>query len=406
MSETIRREGNRIALPGFASAHSHAFQRAMRGRTQRSAKAGSFWSWRELMYDLVARLDPESLYAISRFAFAELAMSGVTAVGEFHYLHHAPRGSPYADRIVLADAVIRAARDVGLRICLLRVVYERDGFGRPAQGAQARFVDGDVELGIRDLEEIERRFATDRCVRVGLAPHSVRAVSADTIAQVARYANGRGLPLHMHVSEQERDVEECVAEHDARPVEVLAKHGALSERFVAVHAIHINEHEARELGTQKAFVCVCRTTEGDLGDGSPPVSILVQAGVRFCTGVDSHALTDPFEEARAIELDERTRTGKRPAAMDADMLLQAGSEHGYVALGFGETPSSDRVIVDLTDPALVGAPSLSDAVIFGASPRAVRDVIVNGNTIVQEGRHVRYDEIRIAYEKTLEAFGR
>lgn len=398
-----RRDGDELVLPGIASAHSHAFQRALRGRTQRragggaaSGATGSFWSWRALMYELASRVTPEDVFDLSRFAFVELARSGVTAVGEFHYLHHAPGGAPYADRLELSDAVIRAARAAGLRITLLRVIYERAGTGRAPEGAQRRFSDARVEDALGDVEALEARWREDPHVRVGLAPHSVRAVSRASLREASRFAQARDLPLHAHVSEQRREVRECLAEHGLRPVELLAEDGVLGPRFVAVHATHLRPHEAGLLGAASAFACICRTTERDLGDGLPDVAALRAAGARLCVGADSHASSDPFEEARAIELDERTRAEARHVATDATALWHALAGDGYASIGWEGAERDDEVRLDLHDPALLGVPDGDDA-LWSATPRAVRTVRVAGQTIVDRGEHVREPDARAAY---------
>lgn len=390
-----------IVLPGLATAHSHAFQRALRGRTHRGG--GTFWSWRGLMYQLAGTLGPEDLYAISHYAFVELASAGVTAVGEFHYVHHQPDGTPYDDRNELSHAVVRAALDAGLRIALLRVLYHRPGLGRTVEGPQHRFFDRDVERALTDVEALARTYASEPRVRVGVAPHSVRAVPAAWIAEAARFARARAMPLHMHVSEQRREVQECLAEHGLRPVELLDSLGALDARFVAVHATHLDPGEVRALAAAPSFVCVCRTTERDLGDGLPPLSPLLEAGARLCFGTDSHASSDPFEEARAAELDERSRTERRGVAADGTQLLAAASAEGYAAIGMEGLHAEDRVVLDAASPALVGAhPStLDDTVIFAGGPAAVREVCVAGQRIVADGRHVRFDAARQGYEAAL-----
>lgn len=400
------RDGDRILLPGLASAHSHAFQRALRGRTQRrSGDQGSFWSWRGLMYQLAERLDPASMYALSRFAYAELALAGVTAVGEFHYVHHQADGTPYDDRTALADAAIRAARDVGLRVCLLRVLYHRAGAGQPAEGAQRRFSDARVEDGLADAATLAARHAGDPGVTVGVAPHSVRAVPRPWIREAARFAAERGMPIHMHVAEQRRELAECVAEHGAPPVRMLADDGVLGERFVAVHATHLEADEIAALGASRSTVCVCRTTERDLGDGLCDAAALVAAGARLCTGVDSHAISDPFEEARAIELDDRSRAEARHVAAEAPRLLKAASSAGYAAIGMAGAAGDDAVLLDAADPALVGADDalLDDAVVFAGSPRSVREVRVAGRAIVTGGALPGFGAIRSDYEKALAA---
>ncbi|MFO0685542.1 MAG: formimidoylglutamate deiminase [Sandaracinus sp.] len=399
-----RLEGDRIVLPGLATVHSHAFQRAMRGHAQRAPLPGSFWSWREAMYRLADAIDPETLYDVSHFAFVELALAGVTCVGEFHYVHHQKDGTPYADRTALSDVVIRAALDAGLRITLLRVVYERAGFGRELESAQRRFSDASLELALADVETLQSRWAEEPRVRVGLAPHSLRAVTRASFAACVRFADERGLPLHAHVSEVLREVRECLAEHGRRPVEVLADLGALGPRFTAVHATHLSAAEVRTFGRSGSSACLCRTTERDLGDGFPDVSGLVRAGARIVTGTDSHASSCPFEEARAIELDERPRTNSRTVALDAERLLTAIAGDAYAALGWARI-DGDSVRLDANDPALVGASEArpTDAVIFGAGPRAVREVVVAGRRIVEDGRHPAYEKARTAFAKATRA---
>ncbi|UJR79287.1 formimidoylglutamate deiminase [Sandaracinus amylolyticus] len=402
----VRLEGDHLVLPGLASAHSHAFQRALRARTQRrAATTGSFWSWRGLMYELAARVTPDDVFDLSRFAFVELARAGVTAVGEFHYLHHDTSGAPYADRLALSHAVIRAAREAGVRITLLRVVYQRAGTNRPPEGAQHRFCDPRLDDALADVDALAAHYANDPLVRIGIAPHSVRAVPRETLRECASFARARSMPVHAHVAEQRREIRECLAEHGRRPVELLADEGVLDARFVAVHATHLRPHDARLLGDARAFACVCRTTERDLGDGLADVAAMRAAGVRLCTGADSHAISDPFEEARAVELDDRTRAEARHVAADADDLLAALAGEGYASIGWDDAEREDEVRLDASDPALVGTGTSSDAVIWGASPRCVREVRVAGRTIVADGQHVAEAEARAGYVRALARLG-
>ncbi len=399
-----KRRGSHIEIPGLASAHSHAFQRALRSQCQRqSASAGSFWSWRGYMYALAGQLDPETMYQVARFAYAELAMAGVTAVGEFHYLHHQAGGQPYDTRTALADALIEAAQDVGIRICLLRVIYERAGFQQALQAGQERFCDSSLDLALLDLESLRTRYQDREGVQIGLALHSVRAVRRESIRQASQVANAAGMPVHMHLSEQARELEECVAEHGMTPVALMAHDGHLNERFVAVHATHIDDAEALALGHARAFVCVCRTTERDLGDGHCDASRLLRSGARLCTGVDSYAISDPFEEARAIELDQRTRDQKRTVVAEASTLLEAASAEGYAAIGMAGQQDHDRVLLRADDAALIGASEdrLDDAVVFAASPRAVDRVEVAGQLIVSDGVHREYQQICQGFEAAL-----
>ena len=302
-----------LRLPALATAHSHAFQRALRGQGQRpiAPDADDFWTWRGAMYELASSLTPESIHAISLVAFRELARAGVRTVGEFHYVHHQADGTPYDDRTILADAVVLAAKQAKLRIALLRVAYHRAGPGREPEAGQRRFCDPRIDDVLRDVDTLRARYAGDPDVVVGVAPHSVRAVPPSWLAPLSEYARGHGMPLHMHVAEQAREVDECLAETGRRPVELLADLGVLSERFVAVHATNVAPHEARLLGQARAFACLCPTTERDLGDGLPDVGSLARAGARLCTGVDSHVLVDPIEDLRALETHERLRTRSR-----------------------------------------------------------------------------------------------
>lgn len=400
----LTKDAHNIRMPGMATAHSHAFQRALRGRTQRrQAQPGSFWSWRGLMYALAEQLTPEDVFAVSRFAFVELLMSGVTAVGEFHYVHHQPDGTPYADRTTMADAVIEAARQAGIRITLIRAAYFRGGYQQELEPAQRRFADPEVESVLKDVETLRQRYAEDARVRVGVAAHSIRAVPRQAVRELSDYARRQALPFHMHVSEQPREVEECQAEYGLRPVELLAEDGVLDERFVAVHATHLDAGEIQALGHSGATVCLCRTTERDLGDGLPHTAELIQAGARLCVGVDSHASGDAFEEIRAVELDERSRTLARTVAAEAPDLLTMATQNGCEAIGFGDAWKRDHVLLNAHDPsvAAIATEQLADAVVFAATPRAVQEVVVDGRSVVEAGWHADYETSRRAYETTL-----
>jgi formiminoglutamate deiminase len=366
-----------LRLPALTTVHSHAFQRAMRGLAQRpSAGPDDFWSWRGQMYALASSLTPESIHASSLVAFQELARAGVRTVGEFHYVHHQPDGTPYDDRTLLADSVIEAARRAGLRIALLRTAYHRAGPGRVAEAGQRRFCDPHVDDVLRDVDTLRARWSGDPCVVIGVAAHSVRAVPPSWLAPLRDYAAARGMVLHMHVSEQAREVGECLAETGRRPVELLAEHGVLSGRFVAVHATNLLAHEARLLGDARAFASVCPTTERDLGDGLPDVSALRDAGARLCTGVDSHALVDPIEDLRALETHERlrsrTRVTFRPAhGTPAEQLWREGSSEGAAACGFAD--AGGQIVIRRDHPllALVADEFLLDAIVFGGNPSLV-----------------------------------
>jgi formimidoylglutamate deiminase len=362
-----------LELPALATAHSHAFQRALRGDAQRPGPEGSddFWSWRTAMYRLADSLTPASIEAVSRVAYRELYAAGVRTVGEFHYVHHQPGGQPYADRTLLADTVIRAAREAGLRIALLRVVYARAGAGRPPEGAQRRFSDPDLDDALADVDALRARWAGDPAVRIGVAPHSVRAVPPEWLRPIAEHAARHGMPLHMHVAEQPAEISACVAETGRTPVELLAEHGALGPRFVAVHATHLAPHEPRLLGEAGAFVCLCPTTERDLGDGLPDVSALRAAGARLSVGIDSHVITSPLEDLRGIDVGERLRTGRRvtlrpPDRTPAEELWRIGSTESAAACGFEDAGGSIALDRDAPELALVQEDHLLDAVVYSA----------------------------------------
>ncbi len=386
--------GNRWVMPGMATAHSHAFQRVLRGRTQRRAtEAGSFWSWRGLMYKLVEQLDPDDMYHIARFAYTELAMSGVTAVGEFHYVHHDRTGRPYAQRTELAEAVIRAALDTGIRICLIRTAYMRGGHHRTLETAQRRFFDPSTDVIFQDVDRLKKQFGEHPMVSMAMAAHSIRAVPVTAIQELAADAALNGMPFHIHVCEQRREMDECTEEYGATPISLLADRGILSPGFVGVHATHLTEFEIKALGETHSMVCICRTTERDLGDGLPPISDLIQAGARLCVGVDSHACENAFEEVRAVELDERSRLESRHAVAEAPVLLDAATRVGYAACGLEACHHEDRVTLKVDDPSMAGITETSgaDAIVFNATPRAVDEVIVNGRSIVRDGVHEQYE---------------
>jgi formimidoylglutamate deiminase len=381
-----------LRLPALTSAHSHAFQRAMRGRAQRPSRRSAgepagepngrddFWSWRREMYALASSVTPESIHEASLVAFRELARAGVRTVGEFHYLHYQPDGTPYGDRTILADVVIEAARQEGLRIALLRVAYQKAGEGRTSTGsAQRRFSDRSVDDVLRDVDALRAKWKSDRHVVIGVAPHSVRAVPGEWLAPLAEHAARTAIPIHMHVAEQEREVEQCLAQSGRRPVELLADRGVLCDRFVAVHATHLARHEARLLGEARAFACICATTERDLGDGLPDVGALRSAGVRLCTGVDSYVVVEPIEDLRALETHERLRTKTRVTfrpvrGTPAEQLWREGSLEGARACGF--TDAGGRLVVRRDHPALalVDDEYLLDAIVFGAGASVVERV--------------------------------
>jgi formimidoylglutamate deiminase len=396
----VERLPGKLLLPGLVNAHSHAFQRLLRGRTQAPSPGrpqDDFWTWRETMYRAAESLDPEGLAVASRQCFLEMARAGITAVGEFHYLHHAPDGRPYADPLELALRVIAAAREVGLRIHLLRVGYARPGFDAPPEPRQRRFYDSDPDRFLAAVTALAQRVRGDPLVSVGAAPHSVRAVPRSWLEAVA---HARPATVHMHVAEQPREVEACLAEHGRRPVEFLHELGLLDARFTAVHAVHLASHEIPLLG--RSSICACPLTERDLGDGILPADGLAAAGASLCIGTDGQSEIDPLGELRALEGDLRLQRGRRlvlpptgegPDAL-ARTLLDIGTQGGARSLGLdvgrlARGRPADLCAVDLGHPALLGAPDdgLLATVLFSAPASAVTDTWVQGQRVVQEGRH-------------------
>lgn len=391
-----------LTTPGLANAHSHAFQRALRGRTQ--SGGGSFWTWRERMYAAAARLDPERYLALARATYAEMAMAGITLVGEFHYLHHDPAGAPYADPNEMGKTLIQAAREAGIRITLLDACYLHGGIGEAPNEVQSRFSDGDADAWARRVDGLSE----GPRARIGAAVHSVRAVDPDSAAAVASWAAGRARPLHAHVSEQQVENEACLAAYGRSPTGLLADAGALGECFTAVHATHVADPDLTLLGDSGAFCCLCPTTERDLADGIGPARRLVDAGAVLCLGTDSHAMVDMFEEARAVELDERLATGERGRHSAAE-LLRGATANGYRALGWegGRIDGgahADLVTVGLDSVRLAGTPTGAEleSVIFAGGAADVRSVMVGGELIVRDGAHLGLDVPR-ALEAAIEA---
>jgi formiminoglutamate deiminase len=381
---SFTQDGRFLVLPALTTVHSHAFQRAMRGwaqrpRAAREVERDDFWSWRGAMYQAASSLTPESIERVSRVAFRELRRAGVRTVGEFHYVHHQPNGTPYDDRTVMSHAVVRAAKAEGLRITLLRTAYHRAGPGRPAEAGQLRFCDPSVDDVLRDVDALRAYYNNDPDVRVGIAPHSVRAVPSAWIAELRAYAHRYDMPFHMHVSEQPREVEECVAETGRTPVALLDELGVLGERFVGVHGTHLLPSEAELLGRARSFLCVCATTEADLGDGLPDLGAARAAGARLCTGIDSHVVTDAVSDLRALETLARLRTGTRVTfdggrATPAEALWRAGSIDGALACGFSDAGGTLRIARDHEGLQLVDEDRLLDAVVFSGSSAWVSSV--------------------------------
>jgi formiminoglutamate deiminase len=395
-----------VTIPGLANGHSHAFHRALRGRTHRAG--GDFWSWRELMYQVAAALDPDRYLALAAATYAEMALAGITAVGEFHYLHHDPAGRPYADPNRMGEALVEAAGRAGIRITLIDTCYLRAGLdGRPLAGAQVRFGDGDADAWAERAGSLRERPG----VRVGAGIHSVRAVDPAAMATVAAWAADRRAPLHLHLSEQRAENQACLAATGRTPAALAEATGVLGPRTTAVHATHLTGEDITRLGATGTTACLCPTTERDLADGVGPARALADAGSPLCLGSDSHAMIDLFEEARSVELDERLATGRRghhrPAA-----LLTAGTAAGMDALGWNAgrlAPGhlADLVTVGLGSPRLAGTRPADavDHLVFAAAAADVTSVVVGGRQVVRDGRHLLVGDVGAALTAALEALG-
>ncbi len=390
--------------------HSHAFHRVLRGAGE--GARGNFWTWRDLMYGIAARLDPDSYRELATAVYAEMLFAGYTAVGEFHYLHHQPGGKPYGDPNEMGLALLDAADATGIRVCLIDACYLQAGpGGTPLGGAQLRFGDGSGEAWaarVTRLCESGRFYDADPDAdepgsvglpRLGAAIHSVRAVPPAAMGSVVALASSRVLPLHVHLSEQRAENEVCLGATGLTPTDLLASVGALSKRTTAIHATHLSAGDVSRLGLSGATICACPTTERELGDGVGPFAELLEAGSSLSIGSDSHAVVDPFEESRSVETNQRLVREARGLIGPLD-LLDAGSAGGARSLllpASGLSPGGlcDLVEISTSSPRLAGAdPSslspeeLAARVLYGASAADVSTVVVGGRLVVEGGEHV------------------
>lgn len=405
-----------LTLPGLVNTHSHAFHRALRARSQSN---GTFWTWRDGMYAVARDLSPESYRALARACYAEMALAGITTVGEFHYLHHDPAGRPYADPNAMAEALRDAAQDAGVRLTLLDTAYLQASVdGRPVEGAQHRFADADIYQWAARVEALAAAWeGADRAggadghvadARVGVAIHSVRAVDPDSMLVVAELARARGIAVHVHVSEQPAENDACLASYGCTPTELLAETGVLEGGACAVHATQVTLDDLALLGANDSTICLCPTTERDLADGVGPAREMVANGSSLALGSDSHAVIDLFEEARAVDLDERLVTGVR-GGWAADELLAAATRQGAAATGWPDAgvlaPGrvADFITLDLTSVRLAGlAPSeLLAGVVYAGSAADVTDVVVGGREVVRDRTHTRVPDVPAALADAL-----
>ena len=378
-------------LPGFVNVHSHVFQRTLRGHTHRPLSGqDTFWTWRRAMYAEAQRLNPDRLYTIALDAYREMLAAGYTTVGEFHYVHHQPDGQPYANPNAMSEAVLQAGRDAGIRVVLLMTAYAQGGFRLPPEEGQRRFCDASVEAYLARVDAL--RVAG---VPLGVAPHSVRAVPEQWFRAIAEYSRTHHLPLHVHADEQVAEIEQCQATYGCTPIELLGRFGVLGPQTTIVHATHANEAELSLLAQHDCTVCVCPTTEGDLGDGIAPYAELLAAKIPLAIGSDSNTRFDPIEELRWAEYSARMRYQRRRVliadelASPGPLLLDYGTRCGAGTLGV-ETGAiapgllADFVAIDLNHPMMQGwsADDLLDVLFFGASSGVVKYGWVQGKKVM------------------------
>ncbi|HTA10827.1 MAG TPA: formimidoylglutamate deiminase [Streptosporangiaceae bacterium] len=394
-----------LTMPGLANAHSHAFHRALRGITQ--ASRGTFWTWRERMYEVADRLDPGNYLDLATAVYAEMALAGISCVGEFHYLHHGRGGTWYADPNEMGRVLIEAADRAGIRITLLDTCYlagglSADGKYRPLEGPQLRFGDGDCDGWATRVDALGPAAGggLGSAARAGAAIHSVRAVPLAQMHGVVAWSHRYGVPLHVHLSEQVAENRACLAAYRATPAEVLSQAGALGPRSTAVHATHLTGGDVDLLGGGRCHVCLCPTTEADLADGIGPARELADAGSMLTLGSDSHAVIDMLEEARRVELGERLASQKR-GHFTAVELATAATAAGHASLGWADAGElaagalADFVTVSLDTLRTAGGSEATalESVIFAATTADVASLVVGGREIVTDGRHALVPDV-------------
>ena len=405
------------AIPGLPNLHSHAFQRAMAGLTERAGPGrDSFWTWREVMYGFVERITPEDAEAIATQLYIEMLKAGYTAVGEFHYLHHAPDGSPYDDVAEMSARVAAAASRAGIGMTLLPVLYMTGGFGgAPAGDGQRRFLN-DVERFLAIVEDMRAAHADDPQVAVGIAPHSLRAVPPEALAEAAAglAAMDAAAPIHIHIAEQVKEVDDCLGWSGQRPVAWLLDNAAVDERWCLVHATHMDTGETTALAATGAVAGLCPTTEANLGDGIFPLRAFTSAGGRLGVGSDSHVSVSPVEELRWLEYGQRLTHLERNVAAD-DATPSTGAALYRRALAGGAQAMArpisaltagmraDIVVLDANHPALVHrtGDDVVDSYIFAGNTSPVRHVMVGGQWVVRDRRHTIEDAAADAYGRAL-----
>lgn len=404
-------ERHGAVLPGLCNVHSHGFQRGMAGLSERRGRPDDdFWSWREVMYRFLDRLTPDDIAAITAQAYVEMLESGFTRVGEFHYLHNDVSGARYADRAETAGAIVAAAEASGIGLTLLPVFYAHADFGgAPPAPGQRRFI-SNVDGFARLVEASRAKLPADAVL--GIAPHSLRAVTLDELEAIIPLAESG--PIHIHASEQIREVEACLRWSSARPVELLLDHGEIDARWCLIHSTHVDERECAQLAASGAVAGLCPVTEANLGDGVFPAVEYLAAGGRIGVGTDSNILIDAASELRAIEYSQRLTQRKRALLVDdaepsvgAKLFASAhagGAQALGIKSGIAVDNAADLVALDLDHPAMIGAGAdLLDRWIFAARPGAIDGVWRAGRKLVDHGRHIAADAIAARYRHTVAA---
>jgi formiminoglutamate deiminase len=403
-----------LTLPGFANAHSHAFHRALRSTTQ--GDRGTFWTWRERMYEVAARLHPDSYLSLARAVYAEMTLAGMSCVGEFHYLHHQPDGRPYQEPNAMGHALVQAAAEAGLRITLLDTCYLTGGLDSsgvlPMSGAQVRFTDGDGSRWAARADALghDEHGMISPYARAGAAIHSVRAVPPEHMHAVVAWSRRHGAPLHVHMSEQQAENAACGAVYGVSPARLLYDEDVLGPRTTVVHATHVDAADLELLGGAQAFACLCPTTERDLGDGLAPAVALASAGCTLTLGSDSHAVVDMLEEARGVEYAERLARRSR-GHLTAEALLRAATGDGHASLGWPDAGEiapgawADLVTVSLDSIRTAGADDglALETAVFAATAADVRNVVISGRDVVRDGVHLLVGDVPAELSRSIRA---
>jgi formimidoylglutamate deiminase len=404
-----------LVVPGMADLHSHAFQRAMAGLAEKASPAGeNFWSWRDAMYRFVSRMGPDDIEAIAAQLYVELLKQGYTAVAEFHYIHNAPGGRSYEDPAELSRRIVSAARTTGIGLTLLPVLYQASGFGGlPPVETQKRFIKSSDSF-IALVETMHRELRADPQVRIGMAPHSLRAVAPPALAEAIAsvIAIDSDAPIHMHLAEQAREVDDCLAWSGQRPVEWLLDRHAVDDRWCLVHCTQVTDVEIDRLAASGAVTGLCPSTEANLGDGIFPLRRYLDQGGRFGVGSDSNVVTSPADELRWLEYGQRLATRQRNVSQaaagahtGAGLYRRAlaggaqacGRKIGEIAAGF----RADLVVLDIDHPALIGRRNETalDSWVFSGNETPVRDVMVGGRFVVRDRLHHAQDEVLAGYRR-------